>query len=360
MCGRGTVSDKRFPYEGGDHEMSNLLEVETEYKAGLSHASQALVPLTEIPEYQPTALLLQTLSDKYACVVYEVDKPEGMKSAKLAKSEIADVRIALEKKRKEIKEPALRRSQMIDSEANRLKSSLAAIEDPIEDQIQRPAREAAAKAAEEELARVKAEADRIEAENLERERQFELEQEYLAAEREKLRIAEEERRRIEYALRQKIEDEARAARLIVEKAEAEARRIQEEAERAARAEIEAKLAEANRVIQARRAAEAEEARRLADAAYFAQQEERRVQAEKDALAKAEQDRLDAVAREEKRKAQEIADAAAEDRRLTRLAEQEELDADNALRAWLNKYGHAFKYKSISDAIVAYFGKGDKP
>lgn len=90
---------------------------------------------TEITEYSPTETALAQLREQYKDATFEVATPAGMKLAIAARAELRDYRINLEKKRKEIKEPALRRCQLIDTEARRITGELVALEDPIDQQI---------------------------------------------------------------------------------------------------------------------------------------------------------------------------------------------------------------------------------
>jgi hypothetical protein len=118
--------------------------------------------LTVIPEYTETALALADLKTKYAAVVFDVSTGKGMDIAKAARAELRGYRVALENKRKEIKEPALTRCREIDSEAKRITNELEALEGPIDATIkaeeQRKEREKAAKeAAEAERLRIQTE-----------------------------------------------------------------------------------------------------------------------------------------------------------------------------------------------------------
>lgn len=88
-----------------------------------------------IEEYRPTEAALVELRQRHAGVVYPVNTPKGLAAAKAARAELRDLRVALEKTRKVIKEPALRRSQQIDTEARRITAALSELEDPIDAQI---------------------------------------------------------------------------------------------------------------------------------------------------------------------------------------------------------------------------------
>ena len=90
---------------------------------------------TEIQEYSSTEAALGGLRDKYKGVVYDVSTKVGMESAKVARKEISGYRVALEKKRVEIKAPALERCRLIDAEAKRLTTELLLLESPLDHTI---------------------------------------------------------------------------------------------------------------------------------------------------------------------------------------------------------------------------------
>lgn len=89
----------------------------------------------EIAEYRAVDAMLAQIKARYDGRVYDVTTKEGMADAKFARREIRTTRTGLEKLRKELKEPALRRCQLIDSEAKRITAALIAIEGPIDDTI---------------------------------------------------------------------------------------------------------------------------------------------------------------------------------------------------------------------------------
>lgn len=109
----------------------------------------------QITEYSTTAAALADLRGKYDKVLFPVATTAGMKDAIAARAELRNIRVGLEKMRKEIKEPALERCRLIDSEAKTITAALTALEDPIDAQI---------KAHEAKLAAEKAERERKEAE----------------------------------------------------------------------------------------------------------------------------------------------------------------------------------------------------
>ncbi len=112
---------------------------------------------TEIAEYSPTAAALAELRQKYEKAVYDTSTVVGMAKAVAARRELREVRVNLEKLRKELKAPALERSRLIDAEAKALTTQIEAMEEPIDQQI---------KAEEERKAAEKAERERIEREKL--------------------------------------------------------------------------------------------------------------------------------------------------------------------------------------------------
>jgi len=111
----------------------------------------------QITEYSQTAAAIGELRQRYENVVFPVTTPVGMKDALAARKELRDLRIGLEKLRKEIKEPALKRCQLIDSEAKEITSHLTALEDPIDAQI---------KEEEQRKEKEKAERERVERERV--------------------------------------------------------------------------------------------------------------------------------------------------------------------------------------------------
>ncbi len=113
---------------------------------------------TEIKEYSPTAAALAELRQKYEKAVYDTSTIAGMAKAVAARRELREVRVNLEKLRKELKAPALERSRLIDAEAKALTTQIEAMEDPIDAQI---------KAEEQRKADEKAEHERIERERVE-------------------------------------------------------------------------------------------------------------------------------------------------------------------------------------------------
>lgn len=131
--------------------------------------SENNVQTYEIVEYNGVAAALADIEAKYAGRVYDVTTKQGMEDAKVARREIRTARTGLEKLRKELKDPAWRRCQLIDSGAKAITQRLVAIEDPIDEIIRaeetRVQREKAERQRQEEL-RVSKIRERIEAFNV--------------------------------------------------------------------------------------------------------------------------------------------------------------------------------------------------
>jgi hypothetical protein len=92
-------------------------------------------PQNTLVEYSPIEAALNQFRGRYAGRVYDVTTAAGMKDARAARMEVRSARTELERVRKSIKEPALRRCQLIDSEAKRITAALVEIEDPIDECI---------------------------------------------------------------------------------------------------------------------------------------------------------------------------------------------------------------------------------
>jgi hypothetical protein len=160
-------------------------------------------------------------------VVTNETQTAEMEMAKVARKKFSDMRIAIEKKRKELKEQSLRKGQAIDSIAKFLVSLISPIENHLKLQ--------------EDFVKIqeakKAEDERIEAEKKAQE-ELRLKLEAEEKERERIRVEniklreEAEKRELEFAKeRAKAEEEKRAI-------EEKARKEREEAEMVAKAEKE--------------------------------------------------------------------------------------------------------------------------
>jgi hypothetical protein len=258
---------------------------------------------TSIQEYSETESALAVLSEKYKGTLFDVTSPQGMSDAKKSRAELRGYRVALEKKRVEIKAPALKRTQEIDSEARRITAALIALEDPIDAQIKAEEN----KKENERLAKEKAEADRIEAEQR---AAREAEEAKMAAERAEIARRQAEIAAAEKASRDKIEAEERAARQRVEEEERKARLEREEADRAAR-----------------KAREAEEVK-----------------------LKAERDKLEAERRAVEEKARKEREAEEVKEREILRRENERLDGVRMLEKFIERFGHRAEFADVVEAI----------
>lgn len=226
---------------------------------------------TPTVNYDVTPEMIAQLKADYAALT--ADTPEGYQAVSLALKQVSGTRIAIEKKRKQLKEESLAWGRTVDAEAKRLTAIVLEIETPL-----REKKDAIDNERQRKLDALKADEDR--------------------------RLAEaEQRRRDEEEAKIKAQREAEAAanraeaeKLAKERAEHEAaRKLQHEQYLAERAKIDADRAELQRQQQA---AEAEQRR----------------------LAKIEKDRVDA----------ELAKAAAE-RAATLKAEMEQQERERLER-----------------------------
>lgn len=88
-----------------------------------------------IVEYSATEAALNDLRRRYENVVFDVATTKGDKAARAARLELVTLRTSLEKKRAEIKAPALERCRVIDAEAKRITAAIMGLEVPIDAQI---------------------------------------------------------------------------------------------------------------------------------------------------------------------------------------------------------------------------------
>ena len=273
--------------------------------------------MTSIVEYSETEAALTDLSARYQGVIFQVATREGMRDAKKSRGELRDYRIALENKRKEIKAPALKRSQEIDSEARRITAMLEALEKPIAQQIEFEE----GKAERTRLAAIQAEQDRIATEERAKK---EAEEKVMAAQRAEIARQQEELAKAQREAAAKIEADQRAARLKIEEEERASRLAREQADREARLEQQA------RDEVARQKREAEEAR-----------------------LKAERDKIEADSRaiaDAKRKEQEAEEAV---QREIRRKEAESLDGRALLNDFTHRFGALPEFAEITKVIYDF-------
>lgn len=129
----------------------------------MNHTTDAATYTGLIVEYSPVDAAIAELRERYADVLFPVETKKGMEDAKDVRRRLIKLRTGLEALRKDIKEPALRRTQAIDAEAKAITAAIRAIEEPIDAQIKaeeaRIEAEKAAKAA--MLAEIQAKIDGI-------------------------------------------------------------------------------------------------------------------------------------------------------------------------------------------------------
>lgn len=302
------------------------------------NATQELIPagtpapLTTIPEYNRTAVAIADLQARFKDAKYDVTTTAGMKLAREARAEIREYRVSLEKKRVEIKAPALERCRQIDTEAKRITAQLSALEDPIDEQIKA------------EEGRV--EAERAERARLERMRIEALHEQLDAIRRLPMDVAGKPVADVEKALRRALDldlsefqrdmpDAALAVkteaveRLTALRDERVAFEAEQERIAAERAELDRlKAAEAARQAEADRLAREQREREEAEAAAERKRLDDEARAERER--EAEQNRKEREAEEAARRAEHEAEdreRAAEQERIR--AEREQLDREKA-------------------------------
>ena len=259
-------------------------------------------------EYSPTDASLAEMKTRLAVAKFDCKTPMGYEAARKGIAECRTLRVAVEKKRVELKADALAWGKKVDAEARRITSELESIEEPLQaakDAIDNEKKRIAQEAEAKRLAELKAEEDRKAAE--------------AEAERQAL-IAEENRKLAEQREALRIEQEKMAA----ERAENE--RLAAEV----RAEHEKKMREEQAKLDAARKAQeaaAHEAWLKQEAAIkeaFAIQEQARLKQE--AIDRAERDRLES----ERRKLQAERDAIDRERLAKETAERVERETKERL------------------------------
>lgn len=68
---------------------------------------------------------------KYAGLKIDLDNPESVALVKAARADVVETRTTIEKKRKELKEPAKHYGEMVDAHAKKLQALIAPIEEAI-------------------------------------------------------------------------------------------------------------------------------------------------------------------------------------------------------------------------------------
>ena len=244
---------------------------------------------TEIVSYSATEAAGAGLAAKYAKVVFDVTKPEGMADAKSAYKEINTHSITLEAARKKEKAESLAYGRKVDAEAERIAVQLDALRLPIKAMIETETK----REEREREEKVQAEIARLAGEEKARK---DAEEAKLAADRAEIARRQEEVAKAERESRERREAEERESRRKIEEQEREARAKQEALDREAKAKRDAEEA----VLNAERD-------RVAAAAREVEERERAArQAEEDRQRK-EREAQEAVAREALRKKNESLD-----------------------------------------------------
>ena len=238
---------------------------------------------TEIVSYSATEAAIAGLSAKYAKVVFDVTKPEGMADAKSAYKEINTHSITLEAARKKEKAESLEYGRKVDAEAARIAAQLDVLRLPIKAMIETETK----REEREREAKVQAEIARLAAEEQARK---DAEEARMAADRAELARRQEEVAKAERESRDRIETEERAARAKIEEEERQARLAQQARDDVARQKREAEerrlKEEADRVAAARRdVEERERAARLAEEARLRKEREAQEAVAREALRK---------------------------------------------------------------------------
>lgn len=237
----------------------------------------------------------QIVETKARYAALSCDTPKGYEEVRLAIAEVRDARVAVEKRRVELKADALAYGRLVDSKAKELTAMLLEIEEPLKAKKQ---------AVDDEKARIRAEAEAAKRAAIEAE---------IAAKR-----AEEE-------------EQARLAREAEEKRLAEVRAALE-AERAKLAEAQAALEAARKAEEERIEAAAREERARVEAAKKAEEERQRVERERiEAERRAEEAKLAAIRKAEEERLASERRAEEERQRAERAAIEAERKAVAAAR-----------------------------
>ncbi len=103
--------------------MSNLIITTDGQIKDVEFGAETLAGLTE-------------LKDSLEGVVFDCSTKDGLKQANAAKRQCTSLRTALDKRRKELKDPLLKAGKALDAEAKKITAMIKEIEQPIADQIE--------------------------------------------------------------------------------------------------------------------------------------------------------------------------------------------------------------------------------
>lgn len=98
--------------------------------------------------YSRTEAALADLRERYTGAQFDLTTTKGDKAARAARQELVTLRTGLEKKRLELKRPAIEFGKKIDAEAERITGQIKALEKPIDEQIDADEKRRANEAAE--------------------------------------------------------------------------------------------------------------------------------------------------------------------------------------------------------------------
>lgn len=313
-----------------------------------------LSPLSStIEEYEKTAAALVELESRYKGVRYDVVTKLGMLAATVARKELRTLRVALEHKRVEIKAPALKRSQEIDTEARRLTAAIAALESPIDEQI----KEEETRKEQERLAVERAEQERLDAiqraiRDAEQQKIDEANAEIMRRQAE-LNRAEQARQEAEAAQARALEVAARAFRLRIEEEERQARLLREEQDRLARQERE-DAARIARGIQEARELELQQERNKIDAdRRIVESAQRKAREEEELKARQERERIEAMQRAAEEKQRNAKEKEDEKQREIQRRANAVLDARVMLKTFVQRFGQLEEFAPVVSVITTF-------
>ena len=239
----------------------------------------------QIVEYNVSDEAISQLRDQYDGLTAET--PEKYEECRLAIANVRDLRVKVEKTRKELKADALAYGRKVDAEAKRITAKLTEIEEPLKLEKAKIDDEKARKKREKEEAeqRAREEAARIEREKREAEER---------AERERIKAEQEAERKALEAEREKLAKERaeHEAKLQAERdAAAERERIAQEKLAKEREAAEAKQREEQAKLEEDRRKVAAERERLERIAFERQAKERAEREAREAAERKEAERL---------------------------------------------------------------------
>lgn len=122
-------------------EFPDIVDPEQAAQSGPVEIADEVIDIAELKDgaalvkYSRTELALADLRQRYEGATFDLTTTKGDKAARAARLELVTLRTSLEKKRKELKAPALDIGKKIDSEAARLTAEIEKLEQPIDAQI---------------------------------------------------------------------------------------------------------------------------------------------------------------------------------------------------------------------------------